>query len=50
MIKIGDRYHKKLNLMWIDIAGDATTVGPDDFNKMKCCEILPMIVIYMTSR
>lgn len=39
MIKIGERFHKKLNLIWIDIAGDATTVGPDDFNKMKCCEI-----------
>ncbi|MAL67546.1 MAG: hypothetical protein CMK27_00500 [Porticoccaceae bacterium] len=39
MIKIGDKCHAKLQLLWIDIAGDATTVGSDDFNKMKCCEI-----------
>tara|TARA_B100001109_G_scaffold190099_1_gene156746 strand:- start:104 stop:418 length:315 start_codon:yes stop_codon:yes gene_type:complete len=39
MIKIGDKVHAKLQLKWIDIAGDATTVGSDDFNKMKCCEI-----------
>lgn len=46
MIKIGNRYHAKLKLLWIDIAGDATTVGGDDFDKMKCCEIHTECFLY----
>lgn len=46
MIKIGNNKHSRLKLVWIDICGDSTTIGPDDFNKMKCCEIVTECFLY----
>ena len=46
MITIGTNKHHRLKLTWIDIAGDSTTVSTDDFNKMKCCEIIRTFASY----
>ena len=46
MITIGTNKHHRLKLTWIDIAGDSTTVSTDDFNKMKCCEIITECFLY----
>ena len=47
-IKLGDKTYPRIKIHWMDIAGDCTTVGKEDFEELACALIITEGYLYDT--
>ena len=47
-IELGSKKYPRVKIDWMDIAGDCTTVGADDFEELTCALITTEAYLYDT--
>ena len=47
-LELNGKKYPKVTLHWVDIAGDSTTVGSEDFEEMLCAHIVSEGYLYDT--
>tara|TARA_R100000808_G_scaffold643_1_gene3273 strand:+ start:5367 stop:5681 length:315 start_codon:yes stop_codon:yes gene_type:complete len=49
-ISLGGKKYPLVHLEWVDIVGDSTTVGTEDFNDLVCAHIVTIGYLYGSFR